>query len=103
MPTLTKARVAQLCEELRAARSRAITSAGSEYNVEGTVRRLSGTEIALASLVADLAGIDAMKSVHAALDEPITADELAAYQARKAAQQASFAKRAAQQNSAVSA
>lgn len=95
MRTLTKARTAQLCNELRAARTRAIALSEREHGLDGYIRRLAGVEMALTNLVCDLAGVDAMTAVNASLDDPITPEEVAAYRATQAARQQAYLAQAA--------
>ena len=90
MPTLTKARTAQLCTTLRAARARAIALHGSEYSLHGTDLLHTLIERAMCSLVADLGGLDAMAAVHSALGDDITADEVAAERSAHSERQARY-------------
>lgn len=92
MPTLTKARTAQLCAELRRSRVRAIALSdnGSEFEIWALMRRLSSLELILANLVGDLAGAGAMHAVNDALDATIAPVEVADYKAQQAARQRSY-------------
>lgn len=106
MHTLTRDRLARLCADIRNTRARALTSPhgdGTEHSYLGQATMALGLEDALFRLIADLAGTAAARTLQQAFDNPISAEELAAYTADQAARRARFAQQAAPQTTTASA
>lgn len=88
--TLTKARTTQLCADLRELRLKALAHGEGPHSLFAVITRELGLESMLCGLVAELAGVDAMRELHNALGAELSADDVVAYRARAAAQQATY-------------
>ena len=99
MPTktkaLTRARVAALCSEITQTRVRAVARGQNEHSIEGRLWCVIGLENAIACLVGDLAGVEAMHLVHEALARDIDPAEVLSFKTAEAARQQAYLDQAA--------
>lgn len=94
MPTLTKARTAQLCDEIRELRLKAAATHGGEHSLAATYTREIGMEHLLWRVVRELAGGEAGAAVTEALSYSPTTGDIEAHRAANAARQQAYLQRA---------
>lgn len=94
MPTLTKARTAQLCDEIRKLRLEEAAAFSDRYSREACQRRELDLEMALFRLVLDLRGSEAALSLNEALSYSPTTGDIEAHRAANAARQQAYLQRA---------
>jgi hypothetical protein len=87
MPTLTQARTAQLCTDIRQLKLRAAATTDGEHSFAAVSTRELGLEMLLWRLVGDLTGADACQGLNAALEYSPTPEDIAAYRGERAAHQ----------------
>jgi hypothetical protein len=87
MPTLTQARTAQLCDQIRLLNLRAAAGTDGEHSFAAVTTREIGLGAALFNLVLDLGGSEGALALNEALQYSPTSAEITAYHAQRMALQ----------------
>jgi hypothetical protein len=90
MPTLTKARTAQLCNQIRLLNLRAAACTDFEHSFAAVLTREIGLGTALFNLVLDLGGSEGALALNEALQYSPTSAEITAYHAQQLARQQQY-------------